>query len=73
MKGIEQEGYIPILVKCACGCGREFKPKYKWHKYFETTCRVKAWGKRQSKNAESEEMKKMKERIESLEQKILEK
>ena len=69
----KQSDKVPLLIECACGCGREFKPKYVWHIYFETKCRIKAWVERQVKNAETEEIKKMKERIESLEQKLLEK
>lgn len=61
---------IPLLVECACGCGREFKPKYKWHKYFEPKCRMRDWIKRQVKDAETEETKEMRKRIERLEEKL---
>ncbi len=73
MKNIQSEGSIPILVKCACGCGREFKPKYKWHEYFETKCRVKAFFERQAKNTESDKLKAMEKRLEKLEEKLSDK
>ena len=25
--------------KCACGCGKELKPRRPWHRYFSATCR----------------------------------
>ena len=59
--------YPSLLIECACGCGRKFKPKYEWHRYFETRCRVKAWVKRQ---AEKEELIAVKERIEKIEQQL---
>lgn len=59
---------LPLLVECACGCGRKFKPKYRWHKYFETRCRVRAWIKKKTEEAELNELKVVKEKIKKIEE-----
>lgn len=61
---------LPLQVECACGCGRKFKPKYSWHIYFETKCRVKAWMKRQVDKAEKVELTEVKDRIEKIEEQL---
>lgn len=66
----EQSNRIPLLIECACGCGREFKPKYRWHRYYETKCRTKDWIKKQAENAVTEEVNKLEKRVEFLEQKL---
>ena len=58
---------LPHLVECACGCGRVFEPKYVWHKYFETKCRVRDWHKRQSEERENKELSALRERVSELE------
>ena len=70
---MKQDNTIPVLIKCACGCGEEFKPNRKWHIYFETKCRVKAFFERQAKNTESEKLKAVEERLEKLEEKLSDK
>jgi len=57
----------PLLAECACGCGRKFKPKYTWHIYFETKCRVKSWIKKQTEGLEKEKLKKIEGRLERIE------
>ena len=73
MKNTKQGNTIPILVKCACGCDREFKPNRKWHEYFETKCRVKAFFEREAKKTENDKMKAIEERVERLEEKLSDK
>ena len=66
----QQPHKLPLQVECACGCGRRFKPKYTWHIYFETKCRVRAWMKRQVDKAEKKELNEVKNRMEKIEEKL---
>lgn len=66
----QQFNKLPLKVECACGCGKTFKPKYKWHIYFESKCRVRAWMKRQVEKSEKAELIKVKDRVEKIEEKL---
>ena len=65
-----QYNKLPLQVECACGCGRKFKPKYKWHIYFETKCRVRAWIKRQVEKAEKAKINEVEERVNKIEEQL---
>ena len=67
---MSQDGSIPLLVKCACGCGKEFRPKYRWHKYYSDKCRMRGWLQKKIKNAENEELKNLRSRLDKLEKKL---
>ncbi len=66
----QQSHKLPLKVECACGCGMRFKPKYDWHIYYETRCRVNGWMKRQVNKAEKKELSEVKDRMEKIEKKL---
>jgi len=57
----------PIEVPCACGCGRKVTPTRKWHKYFEDSCRLKAFHERQASSDLEKRVETLEERIKRLE------
>ena len=61
---------LPNMIECACGCGREFKPKRWWHIYFSTKCRIKNWHRRQVEERENKELSALRERVSELEKRL---
>ena len=59
----KQPKQLPLQLECACGCGRKFKPKYIWHIYYETKCRVRAWMKRQVATDVEKRVEKIEEKL----------